>query len=581
MYDIVFKGGTIIDGTGQPGFTGDLAVTAGRINAVGGKLGEGRRTIDANGLLVAPAWVDVHTHYDGQVTWDPQLAPSLWHGVGTVVFGNCGVGFAPVKPDRHRWLIQLMEGVEDIPGVALEKGIPWGWESFAEYLDVLAAMPRTIDVGAQLTHGALRAFVMGERGAKNQPATGDEIASMAAMVTQAIHAGALGFSTSRTLIHTAIDGEPVPGTFAPEEELSAMARAIVSAGRGILEWVPRGVGGEEANAGALIEEMRLMRRITATGCPVTFLIVQNNTEPNQWREQMRIVEAAAQAGERLTPQVFARPICTLFSIAGDHPFTFLPSYAALKDLPLDERLRSMRSPEVKRRLLADVDPNKTGMSLIYQNPLIWQRTYPMGTPLSYTPAEKDSIANIAKRQERDPREVAYDLLLENDGRAFLMYAAANYAEGNPDALHEMLSHPLAVLGGSDAGAHVRVICDASIPTYMMTKWSREHRAGDAHHLPIERVIKKMTSETARLYGMFDRGTLEPGMKANLNLIDYDNLAIEHPEMVKDLPGGMPRLMQKARGYVATFVNGEMIQENGRETGARPGKVVRGIETRAL
>jgi N-acyl-D-aspartate/D-glutamate deacylase len=523
----------------------------------------------------------VHTHYDGQVTWDPQLAPSLWHGVGTVVFGNCGVGFAPVKPDRHRWLIELMEGVEDIPGIALEKGIPWGWESFAEYLDVLAAMPRTIDVGAQLTHGALRAFVMGERGAKNQPASADEIASMAALVKHAIHAGALGFSTSRTLIHTALDGEPVPGTFAPEEELSALARAIVSAGRGILEWVPRGVGGEEAHAGTLIEEMQLMRRITATGCPVTFLIVQNNTEPNQWREQMRIVEAAAQAGERLVPQVFARPICTLFSIAGDHPFTFLPSYAPLKDLPLDERLRAMRKPELKRRLLAEIDPNTTGMSLIYQNPLIWQRTYPMGTPLSYTPAAKDSIANMAKREGRDPREVAYDLLLENNGRAFLMYAAANYAEGNPDAVHEMLSHPLAVLGGSDAGAHVRVICDASIPTYMLTKWSREHRPGDAHHLPIECVVKKMTGETARLYGMFDRGTLEPGMKANLNLIDYDNLAIEHPEMINDLPGGMPRLMQKARGYVATFVDGEMIQENGRETGARPGKVVRGIETRAL
>ena len=581
MHDIVFKGGTIIDGTGQPGFNGDVAVTAGRISAVGGKIGDARRTVDANGLLVAPAWVDVHTHYDGQVTWDPQLAPSLWHGVGTVVFGNCGVGFAPVKPDRHRWLIELMEGVEDIPGVALEKGIPWGWESFAEYLDVLAAMPRTIDVGAQLTHGALRAFVMGERGAKNRPATGDEIAAMASMVKHAIHVGALGFSTSRTLIHTAIDGEPVPGTFAPEEELSAMARAIVSAGRGILEWVPRGVGGEEADAGTLIEEMKLMRRITATGCPVTFLIVQNNTEPNQWREQMRIVEAAAQAGEHLTPQVFARPICTLFSIAGDHPFTFLPSYAPLKDLSLADRLRAMRNPETKRSLLADVDPNTTGMSLIYQNPLIWERTYPMGTPLSYTPAEKDSIASIAKREKRDPREVAYDLLLENDGRAFLMYAAANYAEGNPNAVHEMLSHPLAVLGGSDAGAHVRVICDASIPTYMMTKWSREHRAGDPHHLPIERVIKKMTSETARLYGMFDRGTLEPGMKANLNLIDYDNLAVEHPEMVNDLPGGMPRLMQKARGYVATLVNGEMIQENGRETGARPGKVVRGIETRSL
>jgi N-acyl-D-amino-acid deacylase len=548
MHDVVIKGGTIIDGSGQPGFSGDVAVTAGRISGVGGKLGTARRTIDASGLLVAPAWVDVHTHYDGQVTWDPQLAPSFWHGVGTVVFGNCGVGFAPAKPDRHGWLIQLMEGVEDIPRVSLEKGIPWGWESFAEYLDVLAAMPRTLDVGAQLTHGALRAYVMGERGAKNQPATGDDLATMAALVKQAILAGALGFSTSRTLIHTAIDGEPVPGTFAPEEELAAIARAILAAGRGILEWVPRGVGGEDC--AALTEDMKLMRRIAATGCPVTFLLAQNNTDPDQWREQMRTVEEAVRAGERLTPQVFARPICALFSIAGDHPFTFLPSYAPLKDLPVSERLAAMGDPQVKRRLLADTDPNTTGMSLLYQNPLIWERTYPMGTPLSYTPAETDS-------------------------------AAANYADGNPNAVHQMLSHPLAVLGGSDAGAHVRVICDASIPTYMMTKWSRDHRAGDPHHLPVELVVKKMTSETARLYGMFDRGTLAPGMKADVNLIDYDNLAIEYPAMVNDLPGGMPRLMQKARGYVTTFVSGEAIQENGRETGARPGKVVRGVEIRGL
>lgn len=579
MHDLVIRGGTIIDGSGRPGFSGDVAVTAGRISDVGGKLGTAHRTIDASGLLVAPAWVDVHTHYDGQVTWDPQLAPSLWHGVGTVVFGNCGVGFAPAKPDSHSWLIQLMEGVEDIPRVSLEKGIPWGWESFAEYLDVLAAMPRTLDVGAQLTHGALRAYVMGERGAKNQPATSEDLATMAALVKQAILAGALGFSTSRTLIHTAIDGEPVPGTFAPEEELAALARAILAAGRGILEWVPRGVGGEDR--AALTEDMKLMRRIAATGCPVTFLLAQNNSDPDQWRDQMRTVEEAVRAGERLTPQVFARPICTLFSIAGDHPFTFLPSYAPLKDLPVAERLHAMRDPEVKRRLLAETDPNTTGMSLLYQNPLIWQRTYPMGTPLSYTPAEKDSIANIALRDGRDPREVAYDLLLGHDGRAFLMYAAANYADGNPNAVHQMLSHPLAVLGGSDAGAHVRVICDASIPTYMITKWSREHRAGDPHHLPLELVVKKMTSETARLYGMFDRGTLTPGMKADMNLIDYDNLAIEHPAMVNDLPGGLPRLMQKARGYVATFVSGEAIQENGRETGARPGKVVRGVETRGF
>jgi N-acyl-D-aspartate/D-glutamate deacylase len=579
MHDTVIKGGTIIDGSGKPSFTGDLGFTNGRISGIGKDLGAARRTINADGLLVTPAWVDVHTHYDGQVTWDPQLAPSLWHGVGTVVFGNCGVGFAPAKPDRHPWLIQLMEGVEDIPGVAMQKGIPWGWESFGEYLDVLAKMPRTIDVGAQIAHGAVRAYVMGDRGARNEPATAGDIAQMAALVKEAIGAGALGFSTSRTLIHVGVDGVPVPGTYAAEDELVGIARSILAAGRGLIEWVARGVGGEDI--AGLKEDMQLLRRVAATGCPVTFLLAQNNTDANLWREQLRIVEEARRAGERITPQVFARPICTLFNIAGDHPFTFVPSYAPLKDLPVGERLQAMRDPETKRRLLADSDPNSTGMSLIYQNSLIWQRTYPMGSPLSYTPSDQDSIASIARREGRDPREVAYDLLVGNEGRTFLMYAAANYAEGNPNAVHAMLNHPLAVLGGSDAGAHARVICDASMPTYMMTKWVREHPAGDPQHMTPELVVKKMTSETARLYGLSDRGTLAPGMKADVNLIDHANLALDYPTIVNDLPGGMPRLMQKARGYVATFVSGEAIQENGRETGARPGKVVRGTETRGL
>jgi N-acyl-D-aspartate/D-glutamate deacylase len=579
MHDVLIKGGNIIDGTGKPGFTGDVAFTDGRISGVGKDLGLARRTIDAAGLMVTPGWVDVHTHYDGQVTWDPQLAPSLWHGVSTVIMGNCGVGFAPAAPDRHRFLIELMEGVEDIPGVSLEKGIPWGWETFPEYLNVLSAMPRTLDVGAQLTHGALRAYVMGERGAKNQPANSDDIANMAMMAKQAILAGALGFSTSRTFIHTAIDGEPVPGTFATEEELSAIARAIRSTGRGLIEWVPRGVGGEDC--AALTEDMKLMVRVAATGCPITFLIAQHNTDPNQWREQLRECENAARTGARITPQVFARPVCTLFSVAGDHPFTFLPGYAPLKDLPLPERVRAMRNPETRRLLLSQQDTNTTGMSLIYQNPLMWQRTYPMGYPLSYTPDEKDSIANIAKREGRDPREVAYDKLLEHDGRAFMMYAAAGYAEGNPKALYEMLRHPLTALGGSDAGAHVRVICDASMPTYMMTKWPREHQPGDPFHLPVEFVVNKLTRSAAQLYGLADRGTLAIGMKADLNLIDYANLHVEHPEMINDLPGGMPRLMQKARGYVTTFVSGEAVNENGADTGARPGKIVRSHDTRGL
>ncbi|MBF6569163.1 MAG: amidohydrolase family protein [Candidatus Binataceae bacterium] len=580
MNDVLIKGGTVVDGTGKPALTADVAFTNGQITEVGTKLGSARRTIDADGLLVCPAWVDVHTHYDGQVTWDPQLAPSLWHGVGTVVMGNCGVGFAPVAPDQHEWLIALMEGVEDIPSASLIKGIPWGWESFPEYLNVISAMPRTLDVGTQLTHGALRAYVMGERGAKNKPANADDMAKMAALTREAIMAGALGFSTSRTPIHVANDGEPVPGTYASEAELSAIASAIKQVGRGLLEWVPAGVGGEDLPG--LPAEVELMSRISkSTGCPITFLLIQHNSDANQWREELRICEEATRGGAKIIPQVFARPVCTLFSVQGDNPFQYFPAFAPLKNMALADRVAMLRKPEFRARLLADNDPNTTGMSLIYKMDIMWERTYPMGYPLSYTPNKDNSIAAIARREGRTPREVAYDLMLEQDGRAFLMYAAAGYADATENAIHSMIRHPLTALGGSDAGAHVRVICDASVPTYMLTHWVRGHGADDPFHLPLEFVVKKLSRDGARLFGMYDRGTLEPGMKADVNLIDFNGLQLNHPEMINDLPAGMPRLMQTAAGYVATFVSGEAVQENGRETGARPGKVVRGGERRPL
>jgi N-acyl-D-aspartate/D-glutamate deacylase len=574
MHDVLIKGGTIVDGTGKAAYTGDVGFTGGRVMGVGKDLGAARRTIEANGLLVTPAWVDVHTHYDGQVTWDPQLAPSLWHGVSTVVMGNCGVGFAPAAPDRHEWLINLMEGVEDIPSASMANGIPWGWESFPEYLDVISRMPRTLDVGTQLTHGALRAYVMGERGASNKPANADDIAKMAALTREAILAGALGFSTSRTPIHVGNDGEPVPGTYASEAELLAIARAIKQTGRGLLEWVPSGVGGEDLPG--LPTEVEMMSRISkASGCPITFLLIQHNADGNQWCDQLKICEAAAKDGAKVIPQVFARPVCTLFSVVGDNPFQYFPSFQPLKNLPLAERVAALRNPDLRRRLLSENDPNTTGMSLIYKMDIMWERTYPMGYPLSYTPDKNNSIAAIARREGRTPREVAYDLMLEQEGRAFLMYAAAGYADTNEGALHSMIRHPLTALGGSDAGAHVRVICDASVPTYMLTHWVRGHGQGDQYHLPLEFVVKKLTHDGARLFGMYDRGTLEPGMKADINLIDFNRLSLNHPEMVNDLPAGMPRLMQTATGYVATFVSGEAVQENGRETGARPGKVVRG------
>jgi N-acyl-D-amino-acid deacylase len=574
MHDVLIKSGTIVDGTGKAAYTGDVAFTGRRITGVGKDLGAARRTIDASGLLVTPAWVDVHTHYDGQVTWDPQLAPSLWHGVSTVVMGNCGVGFAPAAPDRHEWLINLMEGVEDIPSASMAKGIPWGWESFPEYLDVISAMPRTLDVGTQLTHGALRAYVMGERGASNKPANADDIAKMAALTREAILAGALGFSTSRTPIHVGNDGEPVPGTYASEAELLAIARAIKQTGRGLLEWVPAGVGGEDLTG--LPTEVEMMSRISkASGCPITFLLIQHNADGNQWRDQLKICEEAAKDGANVIPQVFARPVCTLFSVVGDNPFQYFPSFQPLKNLPLAERVAALRNPDLRHRLLSEEDPNTTGMSLIYKMDIMWERTYPMGYPLSYTPDKNNSVAAIARREGRTPREVAYDLMLDRDGRAFLMYAAAGYADTNEAALYSMIRHPLTALGGSDAGAHVRVICDASAPTYMLTHWVRGHGQGDQYHLPIEFVVKKLAQDGARLFGMYDRGTLEPGMKADINLIDFNRLDLNHPEMVNDLPASMPRLMQTATGYVATFVSGEAVQENGCETGARPGKVVRG------
>lgn len=572
MHDVVIRGGKIVDGTGKPAFTGDVAIANGRIAAVGKDVGSAKRTVDAGGLLVTPAWVDAHTHYDGQVAWDQQMTPSLWHGVSTVVMGNCGVGFAPATPDRHDWLIGLMEGVEDIPSQALAAGLPWGWQSFPEYLNVLDKMPRTLDVGGMITHGAVRAFVMGERGAKNEPATAEDIARMAAIVKEAVMAGALGFSSSRTLVHSAHGGEPVPGTYATDEELIGIARAVQSTGRGIIEMVPRGIAGETAD---LLDEVDMMIRISrTTGCPLTFLLAQNNSYPEQWREVMAKCTAAVEGGVRIVPMVFARPVCVLFSFQGDNPFEYLPSFQPLKKLSHKDKVAALRNPELRQKLVTEADPNTTGMSLLYQNPMVWERTYPMGAKLSYEPDSKDSIAAISKRENRNPREVVYDLMLEQEGRAFLMFAAAGYAQGNANPLHELICHPITVMGGSDAGAHVRQIIDAGVPTYALTHWTRDKAADDPKRLPLEFVVKKLTHDGARLFGMTDRGTLEPGAKADVNVIDYDNLGVSHPEMVYDLPAGMPRLMQTARGYEKTFVSGEVVQENGKDTGARPGRIVR-------
>lgn len=572
MHDLLITGGTIADGTGKSAFTGDVAVTNGRITGVGKDLGPARRTITADGLLVTPGWVDVHTHYDGQVVWDPLLAPSLWHGVTTVVMGNCGVGFAPVRPNRREYLITMMESVEDIPRQSLSAGINWRWETFPEYLDALTLIPRTLDIGTQIPHAPLRLYVMGERGANNELATAEDIENMASITRAAIEAGALGFSTSRTMVHATPEGVPIPGTFAGEEELLGIARGIAQAGRGLMEVVTDAVLGQNVD-----RELGWMQRVAALGCPVTFLLAQANPRPQVWRELLQRCEASTRQGARITPQVFARPVTILFSFQGEHPFQYMPSFAPLKDLPHAEKMRALRNSDVRNRLLQEEDPTSAGISVLYKQATTWQMTFPMGESLSYFPDSRNSVAAIAARRGCTAKEAVYDLLLENDGRAFLMYAIAGYAEGSRDPLYEMLTHPLTVMGGSDSGAHMRFICDGSAQTFMLTNWVRDCAQGDRYHLPLEFVVKKQTHDTARLYGLQDRGTLELGMKADLNLIDLNALCIDTPSMINDLPAGMPRLMQKAQGYVATVVSGEVIQENGAATGARPGKVVRGTE----
>ena len=577
QYDTLIKGGCVVDGSGAAPIVADVAIKDGCIAAIGRGLGQATRTLDADGLHVTPGWVDIHTHYDGQVSWDPELSHSLKHGVTTAVMGNCGVGFAPAHPAQRDWLIGLMEGVEDIPVASLRAGMKWEWESFPEYLDALDRTPRSFDVAAQLAHGALRAYVMGERGAANEAATADDLARMAALTREAMVAGAVGFTTSRTAVHIAVDGRPVPGTYADTEELVTLARAVKDSGRGLVEMVNPGIIGEDIDG--LDRDMQMMRTIAAeSGSTVMFLLLQHNTEPTQWRRQLAHCEAAARDGLRLIPQVSGRPISILFSFEGEHPWRFMPSWRELADLPFEARYQRMCDPAVRARLLAEEDPNDTGFSLIYKNPTLWEHTYIAGDPIDYTPPKERSIAFIARQRGVSPWAVAYDALLENGGRAMLTHFGVNYADGTPEALNTMLRHPLAVLGLSDAGAHVRFIADAGVHTYMLTRWARD-AAGSAYHMPIENVVRKLAHDNAALYGFADRGLLAPGKRADLNLIDLGRLGARLPRMAYDLPAGMPWLVQQVDGYVATLVRGEVVQENGTPTGARPGRVLRSTPAR--
>jgi N-acyl-D-aspartate/D-glutamate deacylase len=572
MHDLIIRGGTVVDGTGAPARTADVVVDRGRVTGVGSFRDESASTdIDADGLLVTPGWVDIHTHYDGQATWDEVLAPSSWHGVTTVVTGNCGVGFAPARPDRHEWLIGLMEGVEDIPGSALAEGMTWDWETFPEYLDALGERKWTLDLGTQIAHGAVRSYVMGERGARNEPATPADIETMKQLVKEAIAAGALGFSTSRTTAHRAIDGEPVPGTHASEDELFGIGSALGELGTGVFELAPAGTAGEDILSPK--KEMDWMRRLSAAiQRPVTFAMVQVDDAPDLWRELLEESLTAMADGADIWPQVAGRG----FGLLSGHFTTYslfdqIPAYIELKAKGLsdDALVDALRSPEV-RRTIESWQPDPETAERMER---AFRTTFVLGSPPNYEPGPEHSLAGMAAATGRTAMSIAYDAMLEEDGRGLLYVPVLNYSDGSLDPAREMLLHPRSAAGLGDGGAHCGVICDASQPTFMVTHWTRDRTRGD--RLPLEWIVKKQTHDTARLYGLGDRGTIEVGAMADLNVIDYEHLQLTNPTIANDLPAGGSRLLQGATGYVETIKSGVTTFRDGEETGARPGALLRG------
>lgn len=574
MHDLVIRGGTVVSGSGEPATEGDVAIDDGKITEVGRVAGRGAEEVDAKGRLVTPGWVDIHTHYDGQATWDPILAPSSWHGVTTLVMGNCGVGFAPIRPGKEEFLIGLMEGVEDIPGTALHEGIQWGWETFPEYLDALEKMPRAVDIGTQVPHGAVRAYVMGERGAKNEPATADDIEKMGEIVKEAVEAGALGFSMSRTLVHRAVDGEVVPGTHATEEEIFGIARRLGELGRGLVELAPAGVQGEDMSAPD--KEVDWMARLSAEiRRPVSFALVQHDVAPNDWRRLLDLCDEAGKRGADLRPQVGSRPTTLLIGHPTFHPLSFRPTFGELGLLPFEERMAKLREPAIRQKILSETSvypvPQLEVVMDMIENGL--DKVFRLGDPPNYEPAPEESLKAVAERDGRDPYDLLYDWLLELDGRQLLMLTLLGYSNYDLEPTRQMLEHPRTAFGLGDGGAHCGAICDASMTTSLLDHWAKSRTRGPK--LPIEQVVKKMTSDTAALYGLTDRGTIARGLKADLNVIDFDRLSLTLPEVANDLPAGAGRLVQRARGYDATIVSGQVTFRNGEHTGALPGRVVRG------
>jgi N-acyl-D-aspartate/D-glutamate deacylase len=563
MLDLIIRGGTLVDGTGTARRTADVAVADGRIVEVGRVSGASRRTVDADGLLVTPGFVDIHTHYDGQATWDSYLSPSSLHGVTTTVFGNCGVGFAPVRPDSTERLIQLMEGVEDIPGTVLAEGVPFDWETFPQYLDALAARNYTMDIGAQMPHGCLRFYVMGERGFDHaERPTEAEAQRMADLLVEGLHAGAFGLTTSRTRKHKASDGTLTPSLSADEPELHALALAMKRAGRGVFE----------VNSDFGPGEFGILRSFCAlSGRPMSWLIVQVDAAPDLWRESMRQIHAARAEGHSVNGQVGCRPIGMLMGLETSiNPFTGHPVWEkALRALHPSKRYAAIMADAGLRRALVEQVPDTPDAANMTR---MLERATLLREPVDLEPELASGVAAQARREQRNPWELALDMMLLDDGKALLMYPFENYSGGNSDAIADMLADEATVIGVADGGAHVGLICDASAPTYLLSFWARDRKRG--RKFDLEYLVRKQTLDTARSYGLNDRGVVAPGMKADLNVIDYDQLQLRKPEVVHDLPAGGSRLLQKAKGYCHTFVSGIETLHNDDYTGNLPGRLLR-------
>ncbi|WP_407186147.1 amidohydrolase family protein [Bradyrhizobium centrosematis] len=564
--DLIIRGGTVADGNGGELFEADVAISGGKISEVGKISAKAREEIDARGKLVTPGFVDVHTHYDGQVTWSHDITPSSQNGVTTAIMGNCGVGFAPCKPSDHTRLIQLMEGVEDIPEPVLSAGIPWAWESFPDYMNWLSKRDFDIDVGAQLPHAALRVYVMGERGARRDPSTAEDNAAMARLAGEAVRAGALGFSTSRTLNHRTSTGDFTPTLKAGEDELTAIAGAMHRQGRSVLQFV--------LDLSTIQEDLPMMLRVAdATRCPISFSITQNDKAPNRWRQTLDEINAAARRGLSITAQIAARPVGLLLGLElSRNPFQTHPSYKAIAHLPLAERLARLRQADVRKAILSET-------ATATDDPLFFRPNYDkmflLGDPPDYEQPPENALGPQARRQGRQPEELAYDAMLSDEGRGMLYVPFLNYSDGNLDATREMLIDPQSVPGLSDGGAHCGIICDASFPTYLLTHWTRDRTRGEKLSIPF--VVAAQSRKTALSVGLTDRGLIAPGYKADLNVIDYDRLHLHPPKVHYDLPVGGRRLLQDVDGYEATIVSGVVTRRHGAATGQRPGKLIRGAQ----